>query len=64
MHKLASQNVLIIGGSSGIGAAVAEAFAALGAHVTIASRNRAKLDISQHAPEQERHPARGHQCGA
>jgi NAD(P)-dependent dehydrogenase (short-subunit alcohol dehydrogenase family) len=44
MNKLASQTVLIVGGSSGIGAAAAQAFAALGAEVTIASRNQAKLD--------------------
>jgi NAD(P)-dependent dehydrogenase (short-subunit alcohol dehydrogenase family) len=44
MNKLESQSVLIVGGSSGIGAATAKAFATLGADVTIASRNQAKLD--------------------
>jgi NAD(P)-dependent dehydrogenase (short-subunit alcohol dehydrogenase family) len=44
MNKLATQNVLIVGGSSGIGAATAKAFAELGANVTIASRNQARLD--------------------
>ncbi len=44
MNKFESQTVLIVGGSSGIGAAAAKAFAALGADVTIASRNQAKLD--------------------
>lgn len=46
MNTLASQTVLIVGGSSGIGAATAKAFAALGAHVTIASRSQAKLDAA------------------
>ncbi|MGV8916550.1 MAG: SDR family NAD(P)-dependent oxidoreductase [Pseudomonas sp.] len=44
MKDLTNSNVLIIGGSSGIGAATAQAFAALGAQVTIASRNQSKLD--------------------
>jgi NAD(P)-dependent dehydrogenase (short-subunit alcohol dehydrogenase family) len=46
MNKLASKTVLIVGGSSGIGAAAAQAFAALGAEVTIASRNQSKLDAA------------------
>jgi len=46
MTSLASQSVLVVGGSSGIGAAVAKAFAALGARVTIAARDRKKLDAS------------------
>ncbi|MFG6895146.1 short chain dehydrogenase, partial [Burkholderia pseudomallei] len=37
------QRVLVIGGSSGIGAAAAHAFAVLDADVTIASRNANKL---------------------
>lgn len=37
------QRVLVVGGSSGIGAAAARAFAALGADVTIASRDANKL---------------------
>lgn len=45
MNNLNAKKVLIVGGSSGIGAATARAFAALGAHITIASRNQAKLDI-------------------
>ena len=44
MNNFNSKAVLIVGGSSGIGAAAAQAFAALGANVTIASRNQAKLD--------------------
>jgi NAD(P)-dependent dehydrogenase (short-subunit alcohol dehydrogenase family) len=43
MNSLQSKRVLIVGGSSGIGAAAAQAFAALGAQVTIASRNAQKL---------------------
>ena len=43
MNQLRSQKVLIVGGSSGIGAATAKAFAALEAVVTIASRSEAKL---------------------
>jgi len=46
MSKLTSKNVLIVGGSSGIGAAAAKAFIALGANVTVASRNQAKLDAA------------------
>ena len=44
MSNLESKKVLIVGGSSGIGAATAKAFAAQGAEVTIASRNQGKLD--------------------
>lgn len=44
MKDLTHSNVLIIGGSSGIGAATAQAFAARGAQVTIASRSQTKLD--------------------
>lgn len=44
MTSLANQSILIVGGSSGIGAATARAFAALGAEVTIASRNPQKLE--------------------
>ncbi|MCO4883022.1 SDR family oxidoreductase [Paraburkholderia caribensis] len=46
MNSLESKRVLIVGGSSGIGAAAATAFAALGAHVTIASRNAQKLSAA------------------
>lgn len=44
MSNLESKKVLIVGGSSDIGAATAMAFAGLGAEVTIVSRNQAKLD--------------------
>jgi NAD(P)-dependent dehydrogenase (short-subunit alcohol dehydrogenase family) len=44
MKDFSDSNVLVVGGSSGIGAATAQAFAKLGARVTIASRNQAKLD--------------------
>lgn len=43
------QRVLVVGGSSGIGAAAARAFAALGADVTIASRDANKLAAAAHA---------------
>jgi NAD(P)-dependent dehydrogenase (short-subunit alcohol dehydrogenase family) len=43
MTQFASKRVLVVGGSSGIGAATASAFAELGADVLIASRNAAKL---------------------
>ncbi|MFJ3487329.1 SDR family oxidoreductase [Pseudomonas sp. NPDC090202] len=44
MKDFTQAKVLIIGGSSGIGAATASAFARLGAQVTIASRNQSRLD--------------------
>jgi NAD(P)-dependent dehydrogenase (short-subunit alcohol dehydrogenase family) len=44
MNSLASKSVLIVGGSSGIGAATAKAFTDLGCKVTIASRDQRKLD--------------------
>ncbi|WP_374618664.1 SDR family oxidoreductase [Pandoraea sp.] len=44
MFNFEGQRVLVIGGSSGIGRAAAQAFAKAGAAVTIASRNQAKLD--------------------
>jgi len=43
MSKLEGKKVLVVGGSSGIGEAAAQALAALGAQVTIASRDPAKL---------------------
>ncbi len=46
MSKLEGKKVLVIGGSSGIGEAAAQALAALGARVTIASRDPAKLQAS------------------
>ncbi|MGP4669522.1 MULTISPECIES: SDR family oxidoreductase [Hyphomicrobiales] len=44
MTSFANSRVLVIGGSSGIGLAVAEAAVAADAVVTIASRSRSKLD--------------------
>ncbi|HLX03036.1 MAG TPA: SDR family oxidoreductase [Trinickia sp.] len=46
MSELASRRVLVVGGSSGIGAATAKAFAERGADVVIASRNQTKLDAA------------------
>lgn len=43
MNQLKDKTVLVIGGSSGIGAATASALAQLGADVTIASRSADKL---------------------
>jgi NAD(P)-dependent dehydrogenase (short-subunit alcohol dehydrogenase family) len=43
MNQLTSKKILVVGGSSGIGAATAKAFAELGADVLIASRSVAKL---------------------
>lgn len=42
-HTFDGQNVLVVGGSSGIGAAAAKAFADEGARVTIVSRSAAKV---------------------
>lgn len=44
MLRFDGKRVLVVGGSSGIGRATAESFAAAGAEVVIASRSRAKLD--------------------
>jgi NAD(P)-dependent dehydrogenase (short-subunit alcohol dehydrogenase family) len=44
MQALSNQRILVIGGSSGIGFATAEAAMGAGAAVTIASRNQKKLD--------------------
>lgn len=46
MSKLEGKKVLVVGGSSGIGAAAAKALAELGAEVTIASRDPAKLQAA------------------
>lgn len=43
MFSFTNQDVLVVGGSSGIGLATAKAFAAAGARVTIASRSSDKL---------------------
>lgn len=50
MHtSLTRQQVLVVGGSSGLGQAIAKAFATQGAAVTIASRNPAKLKAAADA---------------
>lgn len=49
MTKLAHQSVLVVGGSSGIGLAVARSALAEGATVTIAGRNRDRLDEAAEA---------------
>jgi NAD(P)-dependent dehydrogenase (short-subunit alcohol dehydrogenase family) len=46
MSKLESAKVLVVGGSSGIGFATAQAFAEQGAQVVIASRSAAKLEAA------------------
>lgn len=46
MFSFTNQDVLVVGGSSGIGLATATAFAAAGARVTIASRSSDKLDAA------------------
>jgi len=46
MQSLIDQRVLVVGGSSGIGLAVARQTAALGAAVTIAARSQVKLDAA------------------
>lgn len=43
MHTFTDQHVLVVGGSSGIGLATAQAFAEAGAQVTVASRSADKL---------------------
>ena len=48
MTKLTDARVLVIGGSSGIGLAVAKAAKADGARVTIAGRDRTRLDEAAH----------------
>lgn len=44
--SLQNQRVVVVGGSSGIGLAVAQAAAAQGARVVLASRSQAKLDAA------------------
>jgi NAD(P)-dependent dehydrogenase (short-subunit alcohol dehydrogenase family) len=46
MFSFTNQDVLVVGGSSGIGLATAKAFATAGARVTIASRSSDKLDAA------------------
>lgn len=46
MISLHGQHVLVVGGSSGIGLATAKLAVAAGAHVTIASRSEAKLELA------------------
>jgi 2-dehydro-3-deoxy-D-gluconate 5-dehydrogenase len=44
--SLAGQKALVIGGTSGIGLAIAEGFARSGAHVAVAGRDTAKLETA------------------
>jgi NAD(P)-dependent dehydrogenase (short-subunit alcohol dehydrogenase family) len=46
MISLHGQQVLVVGGSSGIGLATAKLAAQAGAHVTIAGRSEAKLELA------------------
>ena len=45
-RELAGKRALIVGASRGIGAAIAQAFAAAGAHVVLAGRSREDLDAA------------------
>ena len=54
VRSLDDQRILVIGGSSGIGFAIAAATADAGASVKIASRNQEKLTATQ--------PRRAHSC--
>jgi NAD(P)-dependent dehydrogenase (short-subunit alcohol dehydrogenase family) len=49
MTSLHGQHVLVVGGSSGIGLATAKAAVEAGAHVTIAGRSEAKLELAVQA---------------
>ena len=49
MTSLHGQHVLVVGGSSGIGLATARAAVEAGAHVTIAGRSEAKLELAVQA---------------
>jgi len=44
--ELTGKNVVVTGGSTGIGLAVAKGFLGEGAHVAIIGRDRAKLDAA------------------
>ncbi|MEM8752504.1 MAG: SDR family oxidoreductase, partial [Pseudomonadota bacterium] len=46
MTDLKEKHVVVVGGGSGIGRAIAKAAREAGAHVTISSRGRAKLDAA------------------
>ncbi|XPG48641.1 SDR family oxidoreductase [Variovorax sp. KK3] len=46
LFDFSAQRVLVVGGSSGIGRAAAQAFALAGAHVTIASRSASKVQAA------------------
>jgi gluconate 5-dehydrogenase len=48
LFSITGQNVLITGGSRGIGRAIAEGFASRGANVVICSRNRESVDTAIH----------------
>ena len=52
MRSLDNQRVLVIGGSSGIGLAIAAATSDTGASVTTASRNKERLTTVNYAGEQ------------
>jgi NAD(P)-dependent dehydrogenase (short-subunit alcohol dehydrogenase family) len=55
--EFAGRRVLVVGGSSGIGAAAARAFAGQGAEVLIASRSQARLDAALAAIGGQAHAA-------
>lgn len=62
MFDVADTVVLVSGGSRGIGLAIAEAFAAAGANVTITGRDRAALQSACDACPATLHPMTYHTC--